>query len=189
MGVSITGITGKTKDIQGEDGFINAAHNTRSWALGGEIEYQDWTLGLEYIDNGRSHVNTTHLDRAKAGNVFTVAASKTFDDHKVTVGYYHSTRKMGAIKDVAGPERIVLQNAPAPGANLGTSKANVYSLTYDYKVAEGLSLFAEANYFNLKTTDNALRYQNSIHAINEELEKGVGSNKGHAFLVGTKINF
>ncbi|MCP4924294.1 MAG: porin [bacterium] len=187
LGLSLSGVTGQTKSIRGSTGtLVNKVQKARSWAVGGQLGYAGWELGAQYIDNGKSHANTTHLNNAKGGTAVSVGLGYAFGAHKLAAGYYHSDKKLGEL-NVAGAALAPL--AGGVGADLGKARANIYSLTYDFKVAPGLGLFAEANYFNLKNKDAAAAFQNAYKGLNSSALEGVGSNRGHAFLIGTKVKF
>lgn len=186
LGLSLSGVTGKTKSIRKKDGtLINAAEDSRSWAVGGQLGYAGFELGAQYIDNGKSHANKTHLVNAKGGTAVSVALGYAFGAHKVAAGYYHSDKKLGQV-NAAG---AALTGAPAARTDLGKAKANIYSLTYDFKVAPGLGLFAEANYFDMKNKDAAAAFNTAYKTVNTSAPDGVKSNRGHAILIGTKIKF
>jgi outer membrane protein OmpU len=174
-------------------------HNTQSYMLGAHFKYQDWELGGEFIDNGKSRVTThnlgTYLDSAKqgsnynftnkiptritnadAGQAYSVALGYTYGKHKWAIGYYDSTKNIQA------------------GYN--KAKANVYSATWDRKLAPGLGIYAEANYVDMKTDKKAADDQNSLKKgakelglSDSDLNDGIRSNKATVFVVGTKLKF
>ncbi|MBL0942690.1 MAG: hypothetical protein IBJ00_08225, partial [Alphaproteobacteria bacterium] len=129
-------------------------------------------------DNGRSrqpHKNSgivtpegTPISGFNAGRAYSFATGYTHGLDKVALGYYHSERKF------SGPK----------------SKANIYSLTYDRQLAPGLSLFGEANQFDLKTSQATLNAQKAIYqGSNNTLAAPTTNNKGHAIVVGGKFKF
>lgn len=184
---SLSGIVGQTKSIKKKDGtLINAAENSSSWAVGTQLGYDGWELGVQYIDNGKSHTNKTHLIESKAGTATSIGLGYSFGAHKLALGYYHSEKVQGKV-NAAG--EALAGSPPMAGTDLGTSKADVFSLTYDLKVAPGLGIFAEANYFDMKTDDNATAFHTAYKTSNKSISDAVKSNNGHALLIGTKIKF
>jgi len=176
-------------------------HKTQSYMLGAHFKYKDWEIGGEFIDNGKSRVpshnlgaylksatkdangkydfTTAKLDHAKkadAGKAYSAALGYTWGDHKWSVGYFGSTKNIQSGYDKA--------------------KANVYSATWDRKLAPGLGVYAEANYVDMKTDKKAADDQNSLKKgakelglSDSDLNDGIRSNKATVFVVGTKLKF
>lgn len=174
VAASLTTLMGRTKavDPTSTSGTYFTAERkaTKSYALGATVGYKDWMFGAEWIDNGKSQQEK--LNGADAGKVWSAALGYTYGVDQFTFGYLGSTRNMGF-------------NATA---NLGKAKAQVFSLTWDHKLAPGLSVYAEANCFDYKTTDAAVAAQNNVAYINN-LVQGVQSNRGHVFILGSKVKF
>jgi predicted porin len=192
VGISLTGVVGDTQSITTSEGddlkVINHANDTSSWAIGGQIGYSGWEIGAEYIDNGRSHVNKTHQTKgAKAGKVINLGISYTFGSYKIAAGYYNSYKKLGHISK----EGAALDTNLMEGTDLGKTRADIFSLTYDFKIAPGLGIFAEANYFEFKNKqlEAVWEFQNAYKKLNKAAPRGNLINKGHAILIGTKISF
>lgn len=187
VSLSATGILAKTKPPQKNPKSLNDAHrfyeagprkDTAAYALGGTVEYRGFEVGGEWVDNGRSRQPAqnsgiatpqgTLISGFNAGRAYSFATGYTHDLDKVALGYYHSERKF------SGPK----------------SKANVYSLTYDHQLAPGLSLIAEANQFDLKTSQAALNAQKAIYdGADNKPAAPTTNNKGHAILFGGKFKF
>jgi hypothetical protein len=176
-------------------------HKTQSYMLGAHFKYKDWEIGGEFIDNGKSRVPShnlgaylesatkdangkydftpARLDRAKkadAGKAYSAALGYTWGDHKWSVGYFGSTKNIQSGYDKA--------------------KANVYSATWDRKLAPGLGVYAEANYVDMKTDKKAAENQNALKKgakelglSDSDLNDGIRSNKATVFVVGTKLKF
>jgi outer membrane protein OmpU len=161
---------------------------TLSWAVGGKIGYYGWEVGAEYIDNKKSYSDITHFTSDRdSGKITNVGVSYKFGQSKVSAGYYHSEKNIGKLTILGRSLDKKLQEETAP---LGTSKAQIFSLTYDYKVNTGLSLFAEANHFQLENSKTA---QKLVKAL-DEITKGSHNfsddkNTGQVILVGTKVSF
>jgi outer membrane protein OmpU len=188
IALSATGILASTKSPQSRrnkiaDTIYNSYETTNrkdtaSYALGGIAEYRGFELGAEWIDNGRSRQPSssivapggTPISGFNAGRAYSFATGYTYGLHKVALGYYHSERKF------SGPK----------------SKANVYSVTYDRQLAPGLSLYGEANQFDLKTSKAAVNTQQAIYDGAPSGSKPAApttNNKGHAVVIGGKFRF
>lgn len=188
IGISLTGVMGNTQDLISKDILFNQVENTASWAIGGQIGYAGWEIAAEYIDNRRSHVNKTHITKGgKAGTAINLGISYSHGPSKVAVGYYHSDKKLGNLTT----EGSALDNALTEGLDLGKASADIYSLTYDFKIAPGLTIFAEANYFDMKNQkeENIIRFQNAYNKLNKKASNGNQDKKAHVILVGTKYTF
>ena len=154
-------------------------HDTKSYALGGVAEYFGFELGAEWIDNGNSRqvknlaqiTDPTLVGGFDAGEAFSIAAGYTFGANRLAAGYYGSERKYNGSK----------------------IHGNIYSVTYDRKLAPGLSLFAEGNLYNLHGTQQAANFQNAIQAsagtLSSKLDDGRKRNNAHAVLLGAKLKF
>uniref|UniRef100_A0A2B4R2S6 leucine--tRNA ligase n=1 Tax=Stylophora pistillata TaxID=50429 RepID=A0A2B4R2S6_STYPI len=176
LALSLSGVVGQSKAVRVSTGkFFNIVENSASWAVGGQLGYAGWEFGAQYIDNGKSHVNKTHLRDAKGGTAVSVALGYSFGAHKIAAGYYHSDKKLGALN--ATGEALAPAIAGGAGTDLGKARTNIYSLTYDFKVAPGLGLFAEANYFNMKNKDVAAEFQDAYKGLNDKALDGVKSNR------------
>jgi outer membrane protein OmpU len=188
VGISLTGVVGDTQSIISKGKVINHANDTSSWAIGGQIGYGGWEIGAEYIDNGKSHVNKTHQTKgANAGKVINLGISYSFGSYKIAAGYYTGSKKLGHISK----EGAALDTNLIEGNDLGKTRADIYSLTYDFKIAPGLGIFAEANYFEFKNKQSLAiwEFQNAYKNLNNAAPRGNLINKGHAILIGTKISF
>lgn len=100
------------------------------------------------------------------GRSYNVALGYQLQDHTVGVGFFNNKRKY----------------------NGDSVNSDVYSATYKYKVAPGLSLFSEFNHVAMKTGRNAYGFE-KIKA--EELNSGIAvdNNKANVFMIGTALNF
>ena len=159
---------------------------TLSWAVGGKIGYYGWEVGAEYIDNKKSYSDITHFTKDRdSGKITNVAVSYTFGESKVSAGYYHSIKNLGSCTKLgtALDDKLNVEK-------LGQSKAQVFSLTYDYKVSPGLSIFAEANHFDLHSSQEAQKVAIALDSITKGSHKyNDNKNTGQVVLVGTKVSF
>lgn len=196
---SATVVTGQTQTIRrqttapaatandrfAESLYSGDRHNTLSYALGLLLTYGDFEAGFEFIDNGKSNVLKAIKER-DAGQLYMAAFGYNFGANKIAIGYQYSERKLGTrIEHFNETYNIASENSKA--------KANVFSLTYDRKLAKGLSVFAEANYFDFKTDDRWVQAQDGARgsAVSgaSSIDQGVGNNHGQVLMVGTKVRF
>jgi len=160
----------------------------RSYALGFVMSYAGFSLGGEYLNNGNSlalqsysksngTVTTAYnVTGADAGRMYSVALGYETGRHGITAGYLHSKRNLGTTSDVAF-------------GNFGDVRTNVLSVTYDYKLAKGLKVYAEATSFDFKQSNPTNAAEWHAAAGNGAATSAVGSNNGRALVVGTAISF
>ena len=194
LDLSLTGIFGKTRRPDGAspannttgtalDFFSTADRDrTKSYAVGGTIEFRGFECGAEWLDNGDSREFKNPSDKGlggfDAGEAYSFAAAYTYGPDRISLGYYHSERKF----------------------NGSDAEADVYSVTYDRQFAPGFGVFAEYNNFGLKTHDAALTYADTLRFnAGQEREltgdgsnlpkRGTGGNNGHVLTLGMKFKF
>lgn len=139
---------------------------TKSYALGTVLGWKDWKLGGEFIDNGHSQVRQG-VNGRDAGKAYSLALGYDYGVDSFAFGWYGSSRNLQS--------------------NSLKAKANVWSLTWDRKLAPGLSVYAEGNFFDYKTDTNL---RNEIISANNKFEATeVDNNRGHVIIVGSKIKF
>lgn len=184
--------SGKLKDIQYKPGHV--------WNISGKADYHGFSLGGGYQDasslgefkdlnQANQALSKVALAEAKkkgpatdanapapalfqfsgmstGGQSWNVAAGYEIGDHAFGVGYLNNSR---------------LSNGDEVGAE-------VYSLTYRYKIAPGLNAFAEINQAHMRTGKNARAFEK----VKKDLlgsGTSVGSNTAHVFMVGTSVSF
>ncbi|PLX29698.1 MAG: hypothetical protein C0582_04000 [Alphaproteobacteria bacterium] len=149
---------------------VNAVHPAKSFLAGLLVDFGDVQFGAGYMNNGKS---LTRKDLSETyGDAVNAAISYALGRHYVAAGHMASWRKVEG----------------------GKAKANISSVTYEYKAAPGLTLFSEVNYFD---TRNTSQYYNNAAATpkdrseNKQLFSGGirNNNKGAVLLVGTAIRF
>ncbi len=165
VGLSATAVTGKAR---AQAKLSDASRkNIMSYALGALVEYNGFSVGGEYLDNGRS-LEVRSLKDNDAGKVYTVGVGYKHGDHAYSVAYLNSTRNMMKDKSV---------------------KADVWSVTYDYRVVDGLKLYGEAVKFDYKSNLDASWLETNGETHDDANKKFVGKNSGHAVIVGMAISF
>jgi hypothetical protein len=192
VALSATAVMGKTKSPLDNNHlnktnittryFSAPRHRTKSYALGAVASYQDFELGVEWINNGKSQqiknartVLNSGLIKGgfNAGKAFSVGGAYTYGLNKFSVGYYHSKRKFN-----------------------GNATANVYSLDYDRAIAPGFSVFAEGVLFDLKSKKSSVNLQKALIANNGTSAQNsfsstsaVRKNNGRTVLIGAITKF
>ncbi|MEN8236068.1 MAG: porin [Pseudomonadota bacterium] len=189
VALSATGLVSHTKSAAGStfnSTNLATANQTAireramSYAIGGVAEFRGFELGAEWIDNGDSrqvkNLNQLRnlqndpgitIGKFDAGEAYSFAAGYTYGPDKVAVGYYHSERKYNGIK----------------------AEADIYSVTYDRKLAPGLSVFVEYNKLGLNTGKAAVDYDNELKVGNSDFSSGKNNNDTHAVALGAKFKF
>ncbi len=186
-------------------------HHTKSYAIGGVLNVHQFEFGVEWINNGKSQqiknassvlaaaaangtasgkipqyagatpvtaygvpvtspTATTYsgpLGGFNAGKAFSISGAYSFGFNKVSLGYYHSKRKFN-------------------GAN---TVGKVYSVDYDRAIAPGFSIFAEGVWFDLKSHQSSVDFQNNLRANNPVYDPGILKNDGRTLLVGAITKF
>lgn len=187
--LSAIGLFGNAKMITSEDTAIasNRHYNDiRSYAFGAVVSYNGFSLGGEYLNNTNSLAIDSYtmggqnyaIDCAGAGRIWNVGLGYSHDRHTFSLGYLRSDRNLGQERNIA---------TNVLGTDFGTVRSDVASFTYDYKVAKGLKVYAEATSYDMQNSNdtNAALWAN--RALNNT--SPVESNNGRSFLVGTAISF
>lgn len=198
LSLSATGMTAKSRPQEG-GGLVQSnlykayatapLHNTKCYALGGVLAYKSFDFGLEWMDNGKSrqvknapsvlapgaaagaNPYVGPLGKFTAGQAFSIGTAYTYGKNKVSYGFYTSQRKFN-------------------GDNV---KVKAHSLSYDRAIAPGFAFFAEGVAFNLKSTNQAAAFQNSLKtnygSSSGAPSGGIASNKGNSLLLGAATKF
>ncbi len=170
--LSATGLFGEAKNTER---FIAQGHrDTASFALGFVMTYAGFSLGGEYLNNGRS-LEWKCLQDSDAGRVYNLGLGYAQGRHAVTLGYLYSKRKLGKNRDT--------------GYDYGNTTAKIGALSYDYKVAKGLKVYAEGVAFNYKTSSFNQAMAWNTATTGAPASASTGSNNGHALMFGTAISF
>ncbi|MGL5784111.1 MAG: porin [Alphaproteobacteria bacterium] len=188
LSFSLTGIAGTTRpEKKATTAGLLDRENTRAWAVGGVVEYKNFSFGAEYMRGGKSNQLKTDVlgvdpypttasvplnyvaSKARAADMFNVGVSYAFTpDTKVSLGYYHSERKTG------------FENHKAKG--------DVFAGGVEHKVAEGLVVYGEYANHNLKNP-SALYEARMLHDALGGSVKAVKNQRANTVILGTKIQF
>lgn len=134
-----------------------------AWNAGAKLSYMGFSLAGSYGDWG--HSQTAKLDRSKSTSYWTAGGAYEYGPFGASVTYLSSQFDCGT------------NIAPAAGntANcVGTGKNDFHNVSggIDYKLAPGLTPYAELTYFNM---DDSKFRQND--------------NRGYVGIIGTQLNF
>ncbi len=163
VGVYLTGALGKARAAS-NDFDLNSV---KAWQFGSLVDYENWQFGAGYFNNGKSYMRrNTNFTNTHGYNL---AVSYGMGPMSLALGY-------------TGTER---------GVTSGKAKADISSFTVDYSVADGLAVYAEANYFKLRAPIAHINAVNTTPTV-DYLDRQPSSNKdnsGTAFILGTRVNF
>lgn len=195
VSLSLTGLAGETQPERPNPsvGQSLQRNQTRAGAIGGLFEYDKFSLGLQYIDSGKSGQFTTNrqavnpgqgglpLDyvasNARAAQVFDVGVGYNYTPlTKFSLGYLTSSRKTG------------FANYKARGT--------VLTAGVQHKMAEGFVVYLEGANHSLKNPaspyEARLRAQ-SLNPIGASAAVIIGnvspSQRANSVILGTKIQF
>ncbi len=170
--LSATGLFGRSKSTASS--VTQEYKDIASYALGFVMNYAGFSLGGEYLNNGKS-LEWKGLRGSDAGRVYNIGVGYAEGRHAVSLGYLYSKRKLG--------KNIVTD------FDYGQTTGKVGALSYDYKVAKGLKVYAESVLFNYKTSSPAQAGAWTNATSGAAASSATPSNNGHAVMLGTAISF
>lgn len=173
IGISVTGIYGQTQSPKGSSEY----RNTGSWAIGGTLGYSGFEIGAEFINNNKSRIHKNN-EVKDSGEIIDVGISYNFGSHKIAAGYYFSAKENGK----ENVDNAAKDTYSIPHTALGKARLFIYSLTYDLKIAPGIGVFAEANYYSYET-------EKDVDKVQPAKKMNDFKNNGNSILIGTKISF
>lgn len=154
-------------------------NRTKTWLTGIVLGYHGFEIGFEYIDNGKSR-ELGVLQNGDAGKIYNLGVAYTFGPDKFSLGYAHTVRNLG---NRQGQQR------------LGKAKMHTYSIAWDRKLAPGLGIFLEGDYFKYDTdarlNNDAQTRDAFIQGSSGTSSQGdfVDNNRGHVAMAGVKMKF
>lgn len=159
------GDVGFTAALTGEHG--NAQQGTlyeglQAWEAGAKFTYMGWSLAGSYGDWGKS--NTLKTNRSHSSNYWDIGGAYEYGPFAASLTYLNSKFDCGAAGASAGFDGNCQGVA-------GKNKFNNTSLGFDYKLAPGLTPYAEISYYR----------QNAPGTEDD--------NKGYVGIIGTQLNF
>jgi outer membrane protein OmpU len=158
---------GVTAAVTGERGTAQTVTSERlaAWNAGAKVSYMGWSLAGSYGDWGKS--NTLTAANSKSTWYADAGIAYEYGPFGASFTYLYSKFDCGTVAAAAGNTA----NCGAHAANLGENKYQSYSGGVDYKLAPGLTPYAEFTYYN----------QRAFTVANE--------NKGYVGILGTQLNF
>ncbi|MDE3016809.1 MAG: porin [Pseudomonadota bacterium] len=158
------GDVGTTLAVTGEWGHAQDStyENLAAWEAGGKLAYMGFSLAGSYGSWGSS--NQLKADHANNSHYWDVGGAYEYGPFATSLTYLNSQFSCGTAIDAAG-------GANGDCAAAGTNKFQNTSLGVDYKLAPGLTPYAEVSYYNENAPGTAT------------------DNKGYVGIVGTQLNF
>ena len=140
---------------------------TKGSMIGTVLSYGEFQLGGGYYDNQKTGVLVTDAASGRdGGKVWDAAVGWSSGPVALSLGYLNGERNIGTS---AG-------NGVAGG---GKAKANLYSVTADVRLADGLTCYADFTYADMK--DDAIT--DSVDGTSQS------KSRGGVLLLGTRVNF
>lgn len=171
--LSTTALFGRAKSTAST--VTQSYKDIASYALGFVMNYAGFSLGGEYLNNGKS-LELKGLKDSDAGRVYNIGLGYAQGRHAVSLGYLYSKRKLG--------KNTLLNND-----DYGQTTGKVGALSYDYKLAKGLKVYAEGVAFNYKTSSTTQAGNWATATSGAATNSATPSNNGHAVMLGTAISF
>ncbi|MDR2459088.1 MAG: porin [Holosporales bacterium] len=157
------------------------------------VFYGDLGIGFGYLNNGKSRLpknysefNTTTVNGAQhgnggfiaeeganAGSAWNIGVQYKYNDWTFAAVFHKSQRKVNASQK---------------------TKGNMLTLTADYKVCEGLGLFAEFDYIQTKSCEKACALRNAfandgVAVAGDRKAVAIEKQKCPVYAVGVKVSF
>ena len=159
LNVSLTGATVLSTKTKSSVPSGAAYEDTKGYMVGGVLSAYGLNLGVGYYDNKKTGVLSTDAALGKdGGKVFDAAIGWSYGPCSIAAGYLNGERNITDGKKAT---------------------ANIYSLTADMRIADGLTIYGDLNYADMK--DDSIT--DSVDGTNKS------QNKGTVFLLGTRVTF
>ena len=151
---------GQVGDHKAENTGAAVQSDLEAWEVGANVNYMGLTFGGSYANWGKSGLDVQSANTNKKDSEYwTVGAGYDYGMGNVSATYFNSKKGYSASASAAEKRNTL----------------KLFSLGVDYKLAPGFMPYAE--YSNFKFED----YNNGTTKID--------SNKGHVYMVGTKLAF
>jgi hypothetical protein len=160
----------------GEHGVAEMAgyEDLQAWNVGGKLSYLGFSLAASYGDWGKS--NTLISADSKDTNYYTAGGAYEYGPFGISVTYLHSTFDCGN-----GSAGFNTGGNTISCTTGGKDKFNNISVGTDYKLAPGLTPYAEVSFFDENPANSA---GTSLAAVGANAD-----NKGTVGIIGTQLNF
>ena len=176
-------------------------HNTNSYFLSGTISYDKWSVGAGYLNNGKSRTPKDLYDKKTEGTKTGDAEGNGID--KGLTRYEYIGNFLGTDKSNAGRawnfglqyrlnenwtfSGVFHQMRRKVDTNAHT-KGNAINLAAEYKVCDGLKLFAEYAYISTKSCEEACARYNAIYKEKEK-QNAIMKQGANLIVLGAKVSF
>jgi len=170
VAASATGEWGTAQDNTTAGGVTTAYNDLKAWTTGAKVSYMGFSLAGSYGDWGKS--NTLKAADSKKTWYYDLGAAYEYGPFGASVTYLYSSVDCGITAQTAvGAAGVGINgNCAATDVN-GKNKFDSISTGVDYKLAPGLTPYAEVTWYNQNSVTNTL------------------DNKGYVAIVGTQLNF
>lgn len=158
--------TGEWGDAQVQNTAVKY-ENLAAWNAGAKLSYMGWSLAGSYGDWGKS--NTLALAKSRDTWYWDIGAAYEYGPFGASVTYLNSQFDCGTV--ATGALGTTADCGTAGAGGVGKNKFYSVSGGLDYKLAPGLTPYAEFTYYD----------QNAAVAVND--------NRGYVGIVGTQLNF
>jgi outer membrane protein OmpU len=214
LGLSVNGIWANTQQPGGRVAAAQLSQSaqrqkTKVWMAGIVLGYKHFEAGFEYIDNGKSHEIIHPLyEGSDAGKIYNFGVAYNIGVDKFSIGFSHTKRKLPANPNLTAANFPQPLGAAFGAADLGHGKTDVLSVSWDRKLAPGLTVFVEGDYFKY-TADRRLNtfvngvipggqpfagvntgnYYGAQSGGSNAQNAFVPNNQGHVVMAGAKVKF
>jgi predicted porin len=158
---SDVGVSAAVTGEEGQSQYSSLYEDLKAWEGGGKVSYMGASLAASYGDWGKS--NTLKADHSKDTHYWTAGGAYEYGPFGASLTYMNSQFDCGLANATFGNT----STCDAAGKN----KFNNLSLGADYKLAPGLTPYAEVSWYN----------ENPVGTAND--------NKGYVGILGTQLNF
>jgi len=168
------GDIGFTAAATGEWGQAEQAiyNNLAAWNVGAKVSYMGWSLAGSYGDWGKS--NTLKQDGSNSTHYWDVGAAYEYGPFGFSVTYLNSMFD-------CGQSAVVGSGANSSCLTTGTNKFQSVSFGTDYKLAPGLTPYAEVTYFD----ENSSILGTAVPSATSRASRDTGT----VGILGTQLNF
>lgn len=157
------------------------------WSTGLTLSYAGFDLSGGYFDNRNTGITFADAQNgADGGKVWNVGAAYTHGAFAVALGYLNGQKKLATYNSTNASS----QNDVPQYVDVGSTKtkAQIYSLTLDYRLAEGLTTYIDANYAKMEDPSALSSGTSSVQTTTWAGQTGdQAKNKGAVVLIGTRI--
>ena len=177
-------------------------HNASAFLLSATIDYKKWSIGVGYVDNGKSR---TPKNEEELVNKKVVGPGEGVDAgvEAGTTRYYYVGNFLGTGKSNAGKawnigaqyrfnDKLtfsgVFHHMKRKVHTNNHTKGNAITIAADYKICDGLMVFAEFNHISTKSCDLACYMYNSCFKDTKE-RNAIKKQNAQLFVVGAKVSF